>query len=129
MEGSSDVGQPGLGSVPCVRERGHCLKSGNSESIYPGRHVTGPIIDSESRLSFFRPVTIMAEALQKLILDTLDAHSVIKDTRALVLPGQTQPASSTEDQILILGALNSLLSREASPILSCLVRASSCVHR
>lgn len=54
----------------------------------------------------------MAEALQKLILDTLDAQSSIKDTRDLVIPGQTRPASSNEDQITILGALNSLLSRD-----------------
>jgi len=54
----------------------------------------------------------MAEALQQLILDTLDAQGVIPDTRALVIPGQTSPASSGDDQIIILGALNSLLSRE-----------------
>ena len=54
----------------------------------------------------------MTEALQKLILDTLDAQSSIKDTRQLVIPGQTRPASSNEDQITILGALNSLLSRD-----------------
>ncbi|KAF8205089.1 phenylalanine-tRNA ligase [Pholiota molesta] len=54
----------------------------------------------------------MSEALQKLILNTLDAQSSINDTRELVLPGQTRPASSNEDQINILGALNSLLSRE-----------------
>ncbi|TFK43408.1 tRNA synthetases class II core domain (F)-domain-containing protein [Crucibulum laeve] len=54
----------------------------------------------------------MAEALQKLILDTLDAHSEIKDTRFLVIPGQSTPATSNEDQISILGALNSLSSRD-----------------
>ncbi|CAA7259889.1 unnamed protein product [Cyclocybe aegerita] len=54
----------------------------------------------------------MAEALQKLILDTLEAETTIKDTRSLILPGQAQPASSNEDQIVILGALNSLLSRD-----------------
>ncbi|KAF8974446.1 hypothetical protein BDZ97DRAFT_1911627 [Flammula alnicola] len=54
----------------------------------------------------------MSEALQKLVLDTLESQSSIKDTRSLVLPGQVQPASSSEDQIVILGALNSLLSRE-----------------
>ena len=54
----------------------------------------------------------MSEVLQKLILDTLDTQSLIKDTRELILPGQTRPASSNEDQIIILGALNSLLSRD-----------------
>lgn len=54
----------------------------------------------------------MAESLQQLILDTLDAHSTIQDTRSLTIPGQTQPATSHEDQITILGALNSLLSRD-----------------
>jgi phenylalanyl-tRNA synthetase alpha chain len=54
----------------------------------------------------------MAEAIQQLVLTTLDSHGTIPDSRALVLPGQTQPASSNEDQITILGALNSLLSRE-----------------
>lgn len=58
----------------------------------------------------------MSEALQKLILDTLDAESTIKDTRSLVLPGQTASASSNEDQIVILGALNSLLSREVGAL-------------
>lgn len=65
----------------------------------------------------------MAEALQKLILDTLDAHSVIKDTRSLVLPAQAEPAVSNDDQILILGALNSLLSRDAGILLCCLIIA------
>jgi phenylalanyl-tRNA synthetase alpha chain len=54
----------------------------------------------------------MSEALQKLILDTLDLHGSIPDTRALVLPGHAQSASTSEEQIIILGALNSLLSRE-----------------
>ncbi|PPQ83267.1 hypothetical protein CVT25_004006 [Psilocybe cyanescens] len=54
----------------------------------------------------------MSEALQKLILDTLESQSSIKDTRSLVLPDQSAPATSSEDQIVILGALNSLLSRE-----------------
>ena len=56
----------------------------------------------------------MSETLQKLILDTLESQSSINDSRSLVLPGETQPASANEDQILILGALNSLLSREVS---------------
>ncbi|KAI6047435.1 hypothetical protein EDC04DRAFT_2864505 [Pisolithus marmoratus] len=54
----------------------------------------------------------MAEALQQLILDTLDQRSVIHDTRTLVVPGQTDPAASHDAQIAILGALNSLESRE-----------------
>lgn len=54
----------------------------------------------------------MAETLQQLVLVTLDATNTIKDTRSLVLPGQTQPAESHDAQITILGALNSLLSRD-----------------
>ncbi|KAJ3573352.1 hypothetical protein NP233_g2483 [Leucocoprinus birnbaumii] len=54
----------------------------------------------------------MAEALQQLVLTALDTNGTILDTRELVLPGQTKPATSSEDQIVILGALNSLLSRE-----------------
>jgi phenylalanyl-tRNA synthetase alpha chain len=56
----------------------------------------------------------MSEALQKLILDTLDLHGLIIDTRAIVLPWNTQNASKGEEQITILGALNSLLSREVN---------------
>ena len=56
----------------------------------------------------------MSEALQKLIIDTLDLHGSISDTRALVLPGQVQSALTSEEQIIILGALNSLLSREVN---------------
>jgi phenylalanyl-tRNA synthetase alpha chain len=56
----------------------------------------------------------MSEALQKLILDTLDLRGSIPDTRAIVLPGHTQHASESEAQIIILGALNSLLSREVN---------------
>ena len=54
----------------------------------------------------------MAESLQQLILDTLDKSGTIKDTRTLVLPSQSEPAASQDAQISILGALNSLLSRE-----------------
>ncbi|KAF8640129.1 hypothetical protein AX17_001365 [Amanita inopinata Kibby_2008] len=54
----------------------------------------------------------MAEALQQLILDTLHALDVIEDTRTIVIPGKSQPATAQEDQISILGALNSLLSRD-----------------
>lgn len=54
----------------------------------------------------------MAEAIQKLILDTLDKQGTIEDTRTLALPGETEPARSQDAQIIILGALNSLASRE-----------------
>ena len=52
------------------------------------------------------------EAIQELILKKLDAEGAIKDTRDLVLPGQTIPANSHDAQLTILGALNSLASRE-----------------
>lgn len=55
----------------------------------------------------------MAEALQKLIIDSLAESGTIQDTRTLVIPEQRGPATSHEAQITILGALNSLLSREA----------------
>lgn len=54
----------------------------------------------------------MAEALQQLVLDSLDAHGSISDTRTLVIPGSSQPATSNDAQITILGALNSLDSRQ-----------------
>ncbi|KAL1747666.1 tRNA synthetases class II core domain (F)-domain-containing protein [Schizophyllum fasciatum] len=54
----------------------------------------------------------MAEALQQLVLDTLDRENEIKDTRSLTIPGESQPATSSDAQIAILGALNSLSSRE-----------------
>jgi phenylalanyl-tRNA synthetase alpha chain len=54
----------------------------------------------------------MAEAIQQLILDTLQANEVIQDSRTLILPGQSYSAASHEDQIVVLGALNSLLSRD-----------------
>lgn len=57
----------------------------------------------------------MAEALQKLVLDTLDKDGTIRDTRTLVIPGERDLATSHEAQIVILGALNSLFSREACP--------------
>ncbi|TFK29372.1 phenylalanine-tRNA ligase [Coprinopsis marcescibilis] len=53
----------------------------------------------------------MAESIQQLVLDTLDANGSIPDTRTLVLPGESAPASSHDAQITILGALNSLSSR------------------
>lgn len=54
----------------------------------------------------------MAEAIQQLILDTLDKHGTIKDTRTLILPGYSEPAATHDAQIIILGALNSLSSRD-----------------
>ncbi|KZT19273.1 hypothetical protein NEOLEDRAFT_1142288 [Neolentinus lepideus HHB14362 ss-1] len=54
----------------------------------------------------------MAEALQQLILDTLDTHGTIRDTRTLVIPGQKEAAASQDAQVSILGALNSLASRD-----------------
>jgi len=50
--------------------------------------------------------------LQQLVLDHLEAHGSLPDTRALTVPGATSPATDAEAQITILGALNSLLSRE-----------------
>lgn len=50
--------------------------------------------------------------IQQLILDHLDAHGSLPDTRTLTIPGATSPATNAESQITILGALNSLLSRE-----------------
>ena len=58
----------------------------------------------------------MAEAIQQLVLDTLDKHGTIKDTRTLVLPGHSEPAATHDAQIIILGALNSLSSREVNII-------------
>lgn len=60
----------------------------------------------------------MAENLQQLILDTLDKEGTIKDTRTLTIPGHSEPAASPESQITILGALNSLLSREVRRVSS-----------
>ncbi|KIY74132.1 hypothetical protein CYLTODRAFT_364504 [Cylindrobasidium torrendii FP15055 ss-10] len=54
----------------------------------------------------------MAEALQQLVLDVLDREGSIKDTRTLTLPGSNEPDASSDAQITILGALNSLSSRE-----------------
>ena len=54
----------------------------------------------------------MAEAIQQLILDTLDKQGSIQDTRTLVLPGYKEPAATHDSQIIILGALNSLSSRD-----------------
>jgi len=54
----------------------------------------------------------MAEDIQQLIIDTLDGQGKIQDTRTLVLPGRSDAAATQDAQIAILGALNSLLSRE-----------------
>jgi phenylalanyl-tRNA synthetase alpha chain len=56
----------------------------------------------------------MAESIQQLVLNNLDIHGSISDTRTLSLPGVTALASDAESQTIILGALNSLLSREVS---------------
>ena len=55
----------------------------------------------------------MSESLQQLILQHLDTHASLSDTRSLSIPGFTQ-ATDADAQISILGALNSLLSREVS---------------
>ncbi|THH12544.1 hypothetical protein EW146_g7593 [Bondarzewia mesenterica] len=55
---------------------------------------------------------IMAEQLQQLILNTLNESGSIQDTRTLVIPGSSHQAASNDAQITILGALNSLDSRE-----------------
>ena len=50
--------------------------------------------------------------LQQHVLDHLEAHGSLPDTRNITIPGATSPATDAEAQITILGALNSLLSRE-----------------
>ncbi|KAG8834980.1 Phenylalanyl-tRNA synthetase, beta subunit, cytoplasmic [Serendipita sp. 400] len=65
----------------------------------------------------------MAEAIQQLILDTLEKNEVIEDSRDLILPGEASPAVTQDAQSAIIAALNSLLSRnmvsyEAHEILS-----------
>lgn len=57
----------------------------------------------------------MAQEVQQLILDLLEKSNEIKDTRTIVLPGESASATSQESQLLIQGALNSLLSREVLP--------------
>ncbi|KAI0068775.1 hypothetical protein BV25DRAFT_1844467 [Artomyces pyxidatus] len=54
----------------------------------------------------------MAEDLQQLILNTLNDAGSIPDTRTLTIPGTSQQAASSDAQITILGALNSLDSRQ-----------------
>ncbi len=58
----------------------------------------------------------MAEAIQQLILDTLHQHGTIKDTRTLTLPGYNEPAATHDGQIILLGALNSLSSRDVRAV-------------
>jgi len=53
----------------------------------------------------------MAETIQQLILEVLDKNDTIEDTRKLTLPGQSSPAATQDDQLAIIAALNSLLSR------------------
>ncbi|KAF8341638.1 tRNA synthetases class II core domain (F)-domain-containing protein [Cantharellus anzutake] len=54
----------------------------------------------------------MSQELQQLILDTLEKDGEIKDTRTIIIPGESRPASTQDAQLVIQGALNSLLSRE-----------------
>ena len=54
---------------------------------------------------------IMSEAIQQLILQVLDKNGTINDTRELTLPGQSSVAATQDDQLAIIAALNSLLSR------------------
>jgi phenylalanyl-tRNA synthetase alpha chain len=56
----------------------------------------------------------MSESLQQLILHYLDTHGSLSDTRSLSIPRSTEQATDADAQITILGALNSLLSREVS---------------
>lgn len=52
------------------------------------------------------------EKIQELILKALDSQGSIKDTRDLILPGESSQAISQDAQLEILRALNSLSSRE-----------------
>jgi phenylalanyl-tRNA synthetase alpha chain len=54
------------------------------------------------------------ESLQQLILDTLERDGKIEDTRNIQLPASLHKDDVQEAQMVIQGALNSLLSREAS---------------
>ncbi len=56
----------------------------------------------------------MSESLQQLILLHLDTHGSLADTRTLSIQGSDAPAADADAQITVLGALNSLLSREVS---------------
>lgn len=70
-------------------------------------HFNSPTCGLSSRLNSM-------EAIQDLILKTLDEEGSIKDTRKLVLPSESSPAISQDAQLSILGALNSLASRDVS---------------
>ena len=61
----------------------------------------------------------MAEPLQQLILDTLDQTGSIADTRTLTIPGASSPAVTHDAQIIIVGALNSLASRDVRALTYC----------
>lgn len=52
------------------------------------------------------------EAVQQCVLTILENESIIQDTRDLGLPGNQVSAKSQEGQLVIQGALNSLLSKE-----------------
>lgn len=54
----------------------------------------------------------MAEAIQQLVLDTLAKDGTVEDSRTLILPGHSEPATTSDAQIILLGALNSLSSRD-----------------
>ena len=56
------------------------------------------------------------ESLQQLILDTLQRDGKIEDTRTITLPAALHKDDLQEAQMVIQGALNSLLSREVSII-------------
>ena len=71
-----------------------------------GDNATRPYIGNNNK-------TIM-EAIQELILTTLDSSGKIDDSRNITLPGESSPATSQDAQLQILRALNSLASREVS---------------
>lgn len=52
------------------------------------------------------------EAVQQCILSLLESQSIIQDTRNVKLPGESKAATNQDGQLLIQGALNSLLSKE-----------------
>ncbi|CAG8580563.1 5566_t:CDS:10, partial [Acaulospora colombiana] len=58
--------------------------------------------------------TTMSQAIQQLVLETLDKHNTIDDTRKLILPGEASPAATQDAQLAIIAALNSLLSRNVN---------------
>ena len=70
----------------------------------------------------------MAEEIQQLILDTLNSQGKVQDTRTLVLPGKSDAAATQDAQIAILGALNSLSSREVRDLRPEIRTLSESVH-